>query len=99
MSKTKNPSEISIDETKRIADFGLLQDDEAVALGNLMLAELLLRQLSAEGHDQMIELPVHLQDACDRAASMLFDSYTLLRQKMLQFATKAAIEAGNISDP
>lgn len=96
MSKIKKLSEISIDEAKRIADFGLLQDEEVAALGNLMLAESVLRQLSNEGHDQIMNLPVHLQDACDRAAAMLFDSYTVLRRTMLQFATKEAIEAGNI---
>lgn len=99
MSKSKNPSAISIDEAKRIADFGLLQDEEAAALGNLLLVESLLRQLSDEGHDHLISMPVHLQDACDHAASALFDSYKVLRQRILQFATKAAIEVGNISDP
>jgi hypothetical protein len=77
-----------IDERKRIVDFGLLKDDEAAALGNLTLAESLLRQLSNEGHDGSIELPVVLQDACERAAWLLYDSYKVLRESMLEFAIK-----------
>jgi hypothetical protein len=95
MSKIET-SKIPIDAYKRIVDFGLLGDDEAVALANLPLIESLLRQLSTEGHDRSIEMPVCLQDACDRGAAMLFDAYNILRERLLQFATKEAIEAGNL---
>jgi hypothetical protein len=96
MSKIKKPSEVSIDEKKRIVDFGLLEDDEAAALGNLTIVEMLLRELSQEGQDNAIDMGTFHQDACYRAADMLCDSYKLLRERMLQFAAKEGIEAGNI---
>jgi hypothetical protein len=89
---------VPIDNTKRIVDFGLLQDDESDALGNLMLVESLLRRLSDEGQDGSIDLCVELQDACHRGACMLYDAYKLLRERILQVAAAEAMSARNISE-
>jgi hypothetical protein len=88
--------EMQIDSSKRIVDLGLLEDEEAAALGNLVLVESLLRQLSNEGQDRSIDMPVCLQDACQRGADVLFDAYKVLRERMLQFVTKEAKEAANL---
>jgi hypothetical protein len=86
-----NIPRISAGKEKRIVDYGLLEDDEAAALGNLAVIEALLRNISEDGQSGAEDISLFLQDACWRAADMLCDSYRVLRERMLEFVGKEAL--------
>lgn len=84
------------EEKKRLVDLGLLEDDEAAALGNLTIIAMLLYRISEEGQSGTEDISLFLQEASHRAADMLCDSYRVLRERMLEFTGKEAREVGNI---